>query len=123
MIDASSPLAPRPSLLIVCLGKRESGGLGFCGQAFLETHDLALPSFKFVPNLNDKGGEMSTGRKIVRKVEEGLTAGVLATRAMWREVFEVLDELPKAVDRVATAVSDVIDHADEGTTEEPPSAP
>ena len=62
---------------------------------------------------------MSVGRKIVRGIEKGLTKGVLAGKSFWREVAEALDEAPKAIDRFGDAVTAVIEHADEGTAEEP----
>ena len=62
---------------------------------------------------------MSVGRKIVKGIEKGLTKGVRAGKSFWREVAEALDEAPKAFDRFGDAVSEVIEHADEGATEEP----
>ncbi|GAG48282.1 unnamed protein product, partial [marine sediment metagenome] len=61
---------------------------------------------------------MSVGRKIVRGIEKGLTKGVLAGKSFWREVAEALDEAPKAIDRFGNAVTEVIEHADKGTTDE-----
>jgi hypothetical protein len=61
---------------------------------------------------------MSTGRKIVRGIEKGLTIGLKATKGFWREVVEAVDEAPRAFERIGNAVEDVVEHADQGTSED-----
>lgn len=60
---------------------------------------------------------MSTGRKAVRWVEKGLTRGIKASRSLLRGVAEVLDETPKAIERIGAEIESALEEADKATVD------
>lgn len=60
---------------------------------------------------------MGIGRDMVRALEKATVAAVRGTRAFAREVVDVLDEAPKAFDRVSDALTEVVEYADQGISE------
>lgn len=58
------------------------------------------------------------GRKFVRLVERGIVAGVRGAESALRTVVEVIDEAPKAFDRIGNEIESVLEKADEETDRE-----
>ena len=55
------------------------------------------------------------GRKFVRFLERGVVAGIRGTKAAFRTVAEVIDEAPKAFERVGAEIETVIEESDATT--------
>lgn len=57
---------------------------------------------------------MSVGRKLVRVLERGIGLGIDASRGALREAGNILDEIPKAADRLGEKIESALHEATDG---------